>query len=71
MITAEDIRNTVDKLDEIRRPLIAILNPEDAKLLKDDYPDIEEGVVIRESAEIESGKCICMERKIWIELCYD
>ena len=71
MITAEGIRNTVDKLDEIRRPLIAILNPEDAKLLKDDYPDIEERVVIRESAEIERGKCICTERKIWIELCHD
>ncbi len=65
MVTIEDIKKTLDDYDKICRPLIVFLNPEDAELLREAFPNIEKEVVFRETISVERGKCYCVERKIF------
>lgn len=61
-ITIEEIIETLEKVDETVRPFILYLNPEDAELLRNTWPNIEKRFVFRVSHEIEHGKCFVIER---------
>ena len=62
-LSIDDIKQTIHNIDMIRRPYVAFLNPDDAAVVKEAYPAIEDKLLIEESKEIERGKGIVIERK--------
>ena len=70
MITIADIKKTIEEYDKILRPFIFIINPEDAKLLREALPDLDERIVVAETIAVDRGKGYLMERKkldVWTE----
>ena len=62
-MTIDDIKKTIKEWDKILRPWVVFINPEDAKLLREGLPDLDERVVVQESVAVDRGKVICIERK--------
>lgn len=62
-LTAEIIKQTLHKIDLLKRPYVIFINPVQAAELKSVLPRIEEEVVIQETEYIEVGKAIAIERK--------
>ena len=59
----EDIKKMIDEYDKICRPLVVFINPEDAELLREAFPHIEDELMFRESFAVERGKCFAAKRK--------
>ena len=62
-MTIDDIKKTIDEWDKILRPCIVFMNPEDAEILREGLPDLDERVVVKETIAIDRGKFICIERE--------
>lgn len=66
-MTIDDIKQALHKADLTLRPNILFVNPSDAKVIKDAFPEIEEKVVLKESELIEKGKGYVIDRRKWDE----
>lgn len=64
-MTIEEIKQAIHKADLTLRPNILLVNPSDAKIIKDTIPEIDKKVVIKESEFVEQGKIYVMDRKEW------
>ena len=62
-MTIDAIKKTIEEWDRILRPWVVIMNPEDAKLLREGLPDLDERVVVQESVAVNRGKFYLIERK--------
>ncbi|MBR3360030.1 MAG: hypothetical protein IKG39_01695 [Lachnospiraceae bacterium] len=58
-----DIKKAIHQADLTIRPKIMFLHPEDKKQITEQMPDIEKKIVIEESAFIDRGQGIIMDRK--------
>ena len=58
-----DIKKAIHQADLIIRPKIMFLHPEDKKQITEQMPDIEKKIVLEESAFINRGQGIIMDRK--------
>ena len=62
-MTLKDIKETLHKLDLLKRPWIVFAHPSDVKAIKEAFPRIEEEVVIKETENVEQGKAVAVERE--------
>lgn len=62
-LSVDEIKRTLHDIDMVKRPYVAFLNPDDAAVIKNTFPNIEDELLIEESKEIECGKGIVIERK--------
>ena len=63
VLTIDDLKQTLHKIDLINRPNILFIHPDDAETLKTAWPDAEKEIVIQPTMVLEKGKCICMRRE--------
>ena len=63
MITIEEINEVVDKFNKAFRPYALFMNTEDAKILLETHPEIEDKVVINKTNLVEKGKCYLINRE--------
>jgi hypothetical protein len=57
------IKKYMHETDLAKRPYIIFLHPDDAKVIKDSLPEIEDKVIIKTTAQVEKGKGICVKRE--------
>lgn len=62
-ITIGEIKRALYKADLALRPKIVFMNPLDAKITKDVFPEVEETVVIQETEAVGSGWMVIMDRE--------
>lgn len=61
-LTIDDLKKVIHKWDLIKRPKIAFAQPSVIKNLKEQIPDIEEKIVLKETDYIDPDKIIVIER---------
>lgn len=66
-MTIDEIKQALHKADLTLRPNIIFVNPSDAKVIKDAFPEIEEKVVLKESELIEKGNGYLIDRRKYEE----
>lgn len=60
--TIDDLKQIIHKWDLIKCPQIAIAQPSVIKTLKEQIPDIEEKIVLKEADYVDPDKIIVIER---------
>lgn len=63
----DEIKQALYKADLTLQPNILLVNPSDAKAIKDAVPEIEEKIVLKESEFVEQGKAYVIDRRRWDE----
>ena len=65
MITIEEINEVIEKFDKAFRPYVLFMHTEDAKMLLEIHPEIEDKVVINKTNLVEKGKCYLINREYY------